>query len=122
MAIVKYKNQSGITYAYESISQWDPEKKQARPIRKYLGRVDPDTGAIIPTAGKRGRPPKAGGQAPSGQNAQIPCENCPFGSGVPRQEMLRLQEENAVLSSRIAELEQIIARIHRETDLPAQGH
>lgn len=30
MAIVKYANQSGVVYAYESISEWDPEKKQSR--------------------------------------------------------------------------------------------
>lgn len=58
MAIVKYKNQSGNTYAYESTPEWDPVKKQSRPKRKYLGRVDEETGEIIPTAGKRGRPRK----------------------------------------------------------------
>ena len=58
MSIVKYKNQSGITYAYEATSQYDPTTKQSRPKRKYLGRVDPETGEIIPTTGKRGRPPK----------------------------------------------------------------
>ena len=58
MAIVKYANQSGVVYAYESISEWDPEKKQSRSKRKCLGRVDPDTGEIIPTSGRRGRPPK----------------------------------------------------------------
>ena len=44
MSIVKYKNQSGVTYAYEQTSVYDPEKKQSRPKRKYLGRVDPETG------------------------------------------------------------------------------
>ena len=58
MAILKYANQSGVVYAYESISEWDPEKKQSRSKRKCLGRVDPDTGEIIPTSGKRGRPSK----------------------------------------------------------------
>lgn len=58
MPIVKYKNQSGATYAYEQTSAYDPEKKQSRPVRKYLGRVDPETGEIISTKGKRGRPPK----------------------------------------------------------------
>jgi hypothetical protein len=58
MTIVKYKNQSGVTYAYEQTSAYDPEKKQSRPVRKYLGRVDPETGEIISTKGKRGRPPK----------------------------------------------------------------
>ena len=58
MSIVKYKNQSGVTYAYEATSRYDPATKQSRPTRKYLGRVDDETGEIIPTAGKRGRPPK----------------------------------------------------------------
>lgn len=58
MAIVKYKNQSGATYAYEATSNWDPVTKQSRPIRKYLGRVDDETGEIIPPTGKRGRPRK----------------------------------------------------------------
>lgn len=58
MPIVKYKNQSGVTYAYDQTSVYDPEKKQSRPVRKYLGRVDPETGEIISTKGRRGRPPK----------------------------------------------------------------
>ena len=58
MAILKYANQSGVVYAYESISEWDPEKKQSRSKRRCLGRVDPVTGEIIPTSGKRGRPAK----------------------------------------------------------------
>ena len=58
MSIVKYKNQSGITYAYESTSSYDPVTKQSRPKRKYLGRVDDETGEIISTKGKRGRPRK----------------------------------------------------------------
>lgn len=56
MTIVKYKNQSGVTYAYEQTSVYNAEKKQSRPVRKYLGRVDPETGEIISTKGKLGRP------------------------------------------------------------------
>ena len=58
MSIVTYKNQSGVTYAYEQSSSYDAQKKQSRPIKKYLGRVDPETGEIIKTTGKRGRPSK----------------------------------------------------------------
>ena len=47
---------SGITYAYESISYWDKEKKQSRAKRKLIGRVNND-GDIIPTDG-RGRKDK----------------------------------------------------------------
>ena len=42
---------SGITYAYESISYWDKEKKQSRARRKLIGRVTED-GEIVPTDGR----------------------------------------------------------------------
>jgi hypothetical protein len=43
---------SGITYAYESISYWDKELKKTRSKRKLIGRVDKDTGEIVPTDGR----------------------------------------------------------------------
>lgn len=43
---------SGITYAYESKSYWDKDKKQARPKRTLIGRVDPETGEIVETDGR----------------------------------------------------------------------
>ena len=53
MAIIKqHDKRSGITYAYESHSYWDPEKKMTRAKRKLIGRVDPDTGEIVPTDGR----------------------------------------------------------------------
>ncbi len=56
MSIIYVKNsRSGSTYAYESTAKWDPQKKQSRPVRKYLGRVDPVTGEIVPTTGRKGR-------------------------------------------------------------------
>ena len=45
---------SGITYAYESHAYWDKEKKQSRAHRTLIGRVDKETGEIVPTDG-RGR-------------------------------------------------------------------
>ena len=39
---------TGIKYAYESTSYWDKEKKRPRSKRRYLGKVDPETGEIIP--------------------------------------------------------------------------
>lgn len=53
MAIIhQYDKRSGITYAYESHSQWDKEKKMSRAKRTLIGRVDPNTGEIIPTDGR----------------------------------------------------------------------
>lgn len=46
---------TGAKYAYESVSYWDKEKKQPRSKRKYLGRVDPDTGEIIPKGERMGK-------------------------------------------------------------------
>jgi hypothetical protein len=63
MAIVRqHDKRSGITYAYESISHWDKEKKQSRAKRTLIGRVDDSTGEIIPTKAtnrpKKGLPPR----------------------------------------------------------------
>lgn len=56
MSIVKYTNKkTGVVTLYESTSNYDPETKQSRPVRKYLGREDPVTGELIPSTGKRGR-------------------------------------------------------------------
>lgn len=46
---------SGITYAYESVSYWDKEKKQSRAKRTLIGRIDKETGEIIPTDGRNRR-------------------------------------------------------------------
>lgn len=59
MSIVYQKDKrSGITYAYESKAYWDKEKKQSRAKRTLLGRVDPETGEIVPTDGRNRRPKK----------------------------------------------------------------
>ncbi|MBQ9010434.1 MAG: hypothetical protein IJ088_14070 [Clostridia bacterium] len=48
MACIVYrKDDSGRVYAYSSESFWDPEKKQPRSKRTYLGRVNPETGEIM---------------------------------------------------------------------------
>lgn len=55
MAAIVYQTnkKTGITYAYESVSHWDKEKKQSRAKRKCIGRVDPETRKIIPTHKKK---------------------------------------------------------------------
>jgi len=49
-AIVYQTNKkTGVTYAYESVSHWDKDKRQSRAIRKCIGRVNPLTKEITPT-------------------------------------------------------------------------
>ncbi len=54
MASIVYQvdKKTGIKYAYESVSYWDKEKQQPRSKRTYIGKVDPDTGEIIPSRKK----------------------------------------------------------------------
>lgn len=54
MAIV-YKHVKGTdtTYVYESESYWVPEIGQSRSKRKLIGKLDPETGNVVP-CGKRG--------------------------------------------------------------------
>ena len=53
MSIVYHHDKrSGITYAYESKSYWDKEKKQSRARRRLIGRVDDETGEVVPTDGR----------------------------------------------------------------------
>lgn len=56
MSLVRYTNKkTGVVTVYESTSHYDPVTKQSRPIRKYLGVEDPETGKLIPSSGKPGR-------------------------------------------------------------------
>lgn len=55
MSIIKHKDKrTGVTYVYESESYWDKEKKQPRSKRTLIGKLDDETGEIVPT-GKSGR-------------------------------------------------------------------
>lgn len=108
------------TYAYDQTSVYDPVKKQSRPVRKYLGRVDPETGEIISTKGKRGRPPKAGKAAKHPEEASaVP--------GVPGEEMVRelealrarlqeKEEENRELKERCEALMNLLSSIKEQID------
>lgn len=56
MSIVKsYSKQTNTTYFYEQNYRWNPETKRPEGTRKLIGKLDPETGTMVPT-GKRGRP------------------------------------------------------------------
>lgn len=53
LAIIKqFDKRSGITYVYDSKSYYDKEKKCSRAKRTLIGKIDPDTGEMIPTDGR----------------------------------------------------------------------
>lgn len=92
MSISKsYNKQNGVTYVYEVIeNHWDKEKKQSRNKRKLIGKIDPVTGEMIPTA-SRGRKKK------------------PENSEDYRLMYEKAQKELALKDRRIKELEDIVA-------------
>jgi len=47
MSYIVHQKINGKVYAYEVTGIWDPDKKNSKQKRKYLGRVDPKTGEII---------------------------------------------------------------------------
>ena len=50
MGIIYQKNKkTGITYVYQNEAYWDKEKQQSRAKRTLIGKLDPDTGEILPT-------------------------------------------------------------------------
>ena len=68
--VMQYHKDTDTTYVYESESYYDPSKKQSRSKRKLIGKLDKETGEIIPT-GKRGpkKKEKPESQQPSAKRA-----------------------------------------------------
>ena len=57
MAIVKSYSKQNKSYFYEQDYKQNPELGRPEGTRKLIGKLDPETGKMIPT-GKRGRPKK----------------------------------------------------------------
>lgn len=95
MSIVyQHDKRSGITYAYESVSYYDKEKKHSRSKRTLIGRVDPVTKEIVPTDGRnKNRTPKDPGKEASAK------------------QLLQLTEENLQLKEQVASLTKEVARL-----------
>jgi len=70
--INQYDKRTGTTYVYESESYWDKEKQQPRSKRRLIGKLDEQTGEVIPTDG-RGKKRVEKKNAPSGNTAL--CED-----------------------------------------------
>lgn len=48
---------SGVVYVYSREKVTDEQTGKTKVVRKVVGKVDPDTGEVVPT-GSVGRPPK----------------------------------------------------------------
>ena len=117
MSIVKYKNQSGQVYAYEQTSYWDPEKRQSRSKRKLLGRVDPDTGEIIPTEKRRGRPKKSEGSKTADDDLSVKYEAVLSQLQQLQETVTALSSDNKRLLEENRRYRELLSMIHEKTSL-----
>ena len=97
--IKKLDKQTGVTYVYESESYWDKEKKQPRSKRKLIVKIDPQTGEIVPTGGRKGRKKEGPAQAAptDGNTLKAPCAE-------QAEELCRKEEEISALKKQVMEL------------------
>lgn len=98
MAIIKqFDKRSGITYVYDSKSYYDKEKKCSRAKRTLIGKIDPDTGEMIPT---------------DGRNKGARSKTNTFSPEVDRDKRIQeLEDENRQLKLQISALKKEIERI-----------
>ena len=54
MSTIIYTKIKGTTYCYRSESYWDKESKTPKSKRTLIGKIDPETGEMVPTR-PRGR-------------------------------------------------------------------
>lgn len=65
-----YNKQTGVTYVYEVYENyWNKEKKRPESKRRLIGKIDPETGRIVPTSRQKKQADKNGNSTPdcSGQ-------------------------------------------------------
>ena len=99
MSIVYQKDKrSGITYAYESESYRDEEKKKWRSKRTLIGRVDKETGEIVATDG-RCRKYSPYREVEKTRRDEIMDRIRPMGMSDLRKEVIRLETELEALKA-----------------------
>lgn len=113
MAIIKqYHKETDTTYVYESVSYWDAEKGQSRSNRKLLGKLDPETGEIVPT-GKRGRKKKEPtAEETATFKTQLSAATDSYMEQIRQQKLTIRQQEIQItdLSKKIAQLESTLSK------------
>lgn len=117
MSIVRYVNKkTGRVSLYESTSHYDPETKQSRPIRKYLGTEDPETGELIPSSGHRGRR-KASAQDGEKKTAKKRPDYNLLAESYKRQciekeeQIKKLEHRNAILCADLEKIRDLISEM-----------
>lgn len=107
-----YDKKTGKTRVYESTPHYDPVTKQSRPKRKYLGTLDPETGELIPSSGRRGRTPFSKNVTTMKEDP-VPIAITEFQKTLSEKEdvIISLQSEIKALKATIKSYEKVCASI-----------
>ena len=111
--VFQHDKRSGITYAYESTSYYDKEKKQPRAKRKLIGRVDPVSGQIVPTGGRKGRPVSSDSSAALNEKYDQLKKECADKDN----QLAALNSEIFSLRKEIRQLKELLSRINSISNL-----
>lgn len=102
MSIVyQHDKRNNVTYVYESQSFWVPELKQPRAKRRLIGRLNPETGEVVPTK-RRGQSKKNASDAGSetkSVEAKLTEENTRM-----REDVLHTKQQLQELTQTVKEL------------------
>ena len=118
MSIVRYVNKkTGKVSLLESASRYDPATWQSRPVRKYLGTEDPETGMLIPSSGKRGRQ-KASESGAGNAKKKDPETDYKFLAETLKKECMEkdarikvLEHQNHLLCSKLERIKEMASQI-----------
>ena len=106
--IVKHVDKkTGKTRVFESTPHYDPVTKQSRPIRRYLGTLDPETGELIPSCGRKGRTKSRKDLPTDEQNAEV---------ARLQKAISKKDEEIIALKSEVTRLKQVIRAFAKVCD------
>ena len=120
-SIVKMHNKkSGVTYVYESESYWDKEKQQPRNKRKLIGKLDPETGKVVPTEkkGRRSASAEIVAEPVSAPNTEAVAVDAGQSALLKQKddEIAALRKRVKMLESQCSCMEDIVRRIRSLTD------
>jgi len=95
MGIIKqYDKRTGITYVYESKAYWDKEKQMSRAKRTLIGKLDPETGEVVPTDGRQ-------------RKAKSPSEKEPDYKKLYEKLLKKYEAQKVLIDSLKAEIKQL---------------
>lgn len=100
-----FNKNTGVTYVYDVYENyWDKEKKKYVQKRRLIGKIDPETGQIVPTRSRKKSPSVSGSSAPLESDYEALYHQA-------AQELEQKNLEISLLKSRLEKLENELSSV-----------